>query len=142
VQELVAYGLVKEQAPSLNHSKAVHLEADSFHQMMTEDNTVIIDVRNFYESNIGHFAPPEGGAELIDPKMRNSHEFPKWLNTPETKEKLKGKKVRIYTTSSGIYTTVSRIYTARSRIHTASSGIHTARSRIHTASSGIHTALN
>ena len=24
-----------------------------------------------------HFAPPVGGAELIDPKMRNSHEFPK-----------------------------------------------------------------
>eukprot|EP00976_Prorocentrum_cordatum_P081332 1184360-Prorocentrum_minimum.AAC.1 len=96
--ELVAYGLAKEQAPSLNHSSAVHLEADDFHKMMTEDNTVIIDVRNYYESNIGHFAPPEGGAELIDPKMRNSHEFPKWLNAPETKAKLSGKKVMMYCT--------------------------------------------
>jgi len=30
--------------------------------------------------------------------MRNSHEFPKWLNMPETKEKLKGKKVMMYCT--------------------------------------------
>ena len=28
--------------------------------------------------------------------MRNSREFPKWLNAPETKEKLKGKKVMMY----------------------------------------------
>ena len=30
--------------------------------------------------------------------MRNSREFPKWLNAPETKEKLKGKKVMMYCT--------------------------------------------
>jgi predicted sulfurtransferase len=94
VNELVAYGLANEMAPSLNHSKAVHLEADQYHQMMSEPNTVIVDVRNAYESAIGHFAPPEGGAQLIDPKMRNSHEFPKWLNAPETKKMLTGKKVR------------------------------------------------
>jgi len=52
-------------------------------------------VRNAYESAIGHFQPPPGGAELIDPKMRNSHEFPKWLNMPETKKRLEGKKVMI-----------------------------------------------
>ena len=27
--------------------------------------------------------------------MRNSHEFPKWLNAPETKEKLKNKTVMV-----------------------------------------------
>ena len=60
---------------------------------MKEENTVIIDVRNHYESSIGHFQPPEGGAELIDPCLRNSHEFPKWLNQPEIQAKLNGKKV-------------------------------------------------
>jgi uncharacterized membrane protein len=34
-----------------------------------DNNTVIIDVRNAYESAIGHFAPPENGAELIDPEV-------------------------------------------------------------------------
>jgi predicted sulfurtransferase len=55
-------------------------------------------VRNGYESLIGGFKPPEGGAELLDPKMRNSHEFPKWLNLPETQDKLRGKNVMMYCT--------------------------------------------
>jgi len=42
--------------------------------------------------------PPAGGATFLDPMMRNSREFPKWLNAPETKEKLKGKKVMMYCT--------------------------------------------
>ena len=42
--------------------------------------------------------PPPGGAELIDPKMRNSREFPKWLNAPETRKKLDGKRVMMYCT--------------------------------------------
>ena len=81
-----------------SHSTAFHLEADKYHEMMKDKDAVIIDVRNYYESAIGHFAPPAGGAELLDPKMRNSHEFPKWLNMPETQEKLKGKKVMMYCT--------------------------------------------
>ena len=39
-----------------------------------------------------------GGAKLIDPKMRNSIEFPKWLNSNETKKELTGKKVLMYCT--------------------------------------------
>jgi len=54
---------------------------------------VVIDVRNFYETNIGKFNPPPGGAEWIDPKLRNSIEFPKWLADPETQKKLDNKKV-------------------------------------------------
>jgi hypothetical protein len=34
-----------------------------------QPNTIIIDVRNHYESVIGHFQPPPGGAELVDPKV-------------------------------------------------------------------------
>ena len=54
------------------------------------------DVRNAYESDIGHFNPPEGGAKLLDPKMRTSADFPKWLNAPETKAQLKDKTVMMY----------------------------------------------
>jgi len=82
-----------DKAPDLATNKAVHLEADAYHEAMKDPNAVIIDVRNQYESAIGHFQPPEGGAELIDPLIRNSHEFPRWLNAPETQARLQGKKV-------------------------------------------------
>lgn len=97
-QELVAYGLGGERAPLLNQNTAKHLEADEYHKMLGEKDTVVIDVRNYYETVIGRIQPPEGGAEFLDPMMRNSREFPKWLNAPETKEKLKGKKVMMYCT--------------------------------------------
>jgi predicted sulfurtransferase len=97
-EELVAYGLSGEKAPSLEKFAGVHLEADEYHKAMTDKDTVIVDVRNAYESAIGSFKPPEGGAQLIDPKMRNSIEFPKWLNDPATQEKLNGKKVLMYCT--------------------------------------------
>lgn len=66
--------------------------------MEERDDTVVIDVRNAYESAIGHFNPPPTGAKLIDPKMRHSGDFPRWLNQPETQEQLKGKRVMMYCT--------------------------------------------
>ena len=95
-----AYGLDGAKAPSIEKYSGTHLEADEYHDMMSkkDNNTVIIDVRNAYESAIGHFAPPQNGAELIDPEMRNSRDFPRWLNLPETQEKLQGKKVMMYCT--------------------------------------------
>jgi len=96
--ELVAYGLPVSMAPSLKANETKHLEADEYHKMMAQPDTVIIDVRNHYEAQIGHFQPPPGGAEFIDPKVRNSHELPKWLALEETQEKLRGKKVMMYCT--------------------------------------------
>ena len=98
VDELVGYALDGIKAPSLNRHSGKHLEAPDYHAQMKRKDTVIIDVRNAYESDIGHFQPPEGGAELLDPKMRTSQDFPKWLNAPETKEKLKDKTVMMYCT--------------------------------------------
>jgi len=100
VGELVAYGLEGEIAPSLQNG-GQHLEAPDYHKMLVDKKgppTVVIDVRNAYESAIGHFQPPPGGAELLDPKMRNSNGFPYWLNLPETREKLNGKRVMMYCT--------------------------------------------
>ena len=102
-EELVAYGLAGDKAPSLHKFAGTHLEADDYHKAMMQKDTVIVDVRNAYESSIGGFRPPEGGAELIDPKMRNSIEFPKWLNDPETQEKLNGKHVLMYCTGGTDY---------------------------------------
>ncbi len=84
-----------DKAPSLKNFAGEHLEADEYHKAMQDPETVIIDVRNAYESAIGNFQPPENGAKLIDPKMRNSIEFPKWLNSEETQKQLTGKKVLV-----------------------------------------------
>lgn len=98
-QELVAYGLAgTDRAPSLSKFAGTHLEATDYHEAMKDQDTVIVDVRNAYESAIGSFQPPQGGAQLLDPKMRNSIEFPKWLNDPKTQEQLHNKKVLMYCT--------------------------------------------
>ena len=97
-EELVAYGLGGARAPSLKQNGARHVDADEYHRMMEDPDAVVIDVRNAYETDIGRMVPPEGGAKLIDPKMRNSREFPKWLNSDTAKEQLKGKKVLMYCT--------------------------------------------
>jgi predicted sulfurtransferase len=94
VTELVNYGLAGKQ-PQLKNG-GVHLEAAEYHKKMEEPNTVIIDVRNSYEAEIGRFQPPQGGAEYIDPKMRVSTEFPGWVD--KNKEKLKGKQIMMYCT--------------------------------------------
>jgi len=96
--ELVAYGLSGDKAPSLEHFAGTHLEAKDYHDAMLDPNTVVIDVRNAYETTIGRFQPPPGGATLVDPKMRNSIEFPKWLHDPATQRQLNGKKVLMYCT--------------------------------------------
>ena len=87
-----------DKAPSLRKFAGKHLEADEYHKAMEDPETVIIDVRNAYESAIGNFQPPLNGAKLIDPKMRNSVEFPKWLNSKKTQDQLNGKKVLMYCT--------------------------------------------
>ena len=97
VTELVHYGLSGEKAPPMDYT-GVHLEPRDYHDKLAEENTVVIDVRNHYESTIGHFCAPPGGAKLLDPKMRKSTEFPIWLEKETTKEELKGKQVLMYCT--------------------------------------------
>ena len=98
VVELVNYGLAGSRAPEISKHGGTHLEPEDYHKKMCETDTVIIDVRNHYEANIGRFDPPKGGAKMIDPMMRKSTEFPIWLDKPETKEMLRGKQVLMYCT--------------------------------------------
>lgn len=98
VEELVGYGLGGVKAPSIKKHAGKHLEAIDYHKQMEQKDTVIIDVRNKYESDIGHFQPPKNGAELLLPPVRNSNEFPKWFNDPQVKKKLHNKTVMMYCT--------------------------------------------
>ena len=74
-----------------------NLDAEKYHEMLKKDNTVVIDVRNHYETVIGRFdgqqQKSDSGAEYLDPKMRKSTDFKSWLETPETQEKLENKTV-------------------------------------------------
>jgi predicted sulfurtransferase len=109
VTELVHYGLEGDKAPPIQNYSGEHLEPAQYHEKLADPNTVIIDVRNHYEAAIGRFAPPnhvteedagtsKAGPLFLDPKMRKSTEFPVWLDSTETKEKLKGKQVLMYCT--------------------------------------------
>ncbi len=96
--ELVAYGLEGEKAPSIEKFGGEHLTAVDYHDALKDKDTVVIDVRNAYETAIGTIVPPKGGATLLDPKLRNSREWPKWLASEETQKKLSGKKILTFCT--------------------------------------------
>ncbi|KAG5186009.1 hypothetical protein JKP88DRAFT_353964 [Tribonema minus] len=128
VNELVHYGITPEAAPLgrggvhlpaeeyHKKMKEYHKKMKEYHKRMKEDNTVIIDVRNAYESAIGHFQPPaaeatlataSGGGDLVDPLMRVSTEFPRWLAAEDTKAKLAGKNVLMYCTGGKHFEVIS-----------------------------------
>ncbi|GKY92327.1 hypothetical protein MPSEU_000203800 [Mayamaea pseudoterrestris] len=92
--ELVNYGL--QDAPRMAQYGGTHLEPRDYHAKLSQPETVVIDVRNHYETNIGRFNPPS--ATWLDPHMRKSTEFPVWLNDPETQQSLKDKTVLMYCT--------------------------------------------
>lgn len=124
VEELVFYGIREEDAAC--GEGGVHLDAKEYHEMLKNQNAVVIDVRNHYEAVIGRFDGQEigdkdkanstskhgtddmkeeetektvkAGAEYLDPKMRKSTDFTKWLGKESTKEKLKNKKVMMFCT--------------------------------------------
>ncbi|OEU11680.1 hypothetical protein FRACYDRAFT_137966, partial [Fragilariopsis cylindrus CCMP1102] len=98
VEELVAYGLEGEKAPSITKFGGTHLTAVDYHKALRDPHTVVIDVRNNYETQIGTIQPPPGGATLLDPKLRNSREWPKWLASKETQQQLNGKKILTFCT--------------------------------------------
>ena len=56
--KIVADGL-KDGEYDLNKN-GVHVDADNFNKLLEDKNTITIDMRNHYESEIGHFK----GAQL------------------------------------------------------------------------------
>jgi UPF0176 protein len=67
-----------------------YLEPKEFYEQMQDDNTLVIDARNDYEYDVGHFR----GA--IRPDIRTFRELPEWIK--ENKEMLDGKKILTYCT--------------------------------------------
>lgn len=67
-----------------------HLEPEQFREAMQDDDTVIIDTRNDYEYELGHFK------NAINPDIHAFRELPQWLQ--DNKEKFMDKKVLVYCT--------------------------------------------
>ncbi|WP_035512516.1 rhodanese-related sulfurtransferase [Halalkalibacillus halophilus] len=73
-----------------NEVTGEYLEPKDFYKELQKEDTVVLDARNDYEYDIGHFR----GA--IRPDIRNFRDLPEWVK--ENKEMLEGKRVLTYCT--------------------------------------------
>ena len=67
----MTYGFNPLEAPL--ELGGTHLSPQEFHDSMMEENSVIIDVRNFNETAIGRFQPP--GAQCPETKVGEGRGF-------------------------------------------------------------------
>ncbi len=70
-------------------AKNNHLSPTDWHQAMKEEDVLLLDTRNWYETKIGKFE------NAIDPQIDEFNEFPEYLKTSQIP---KDKKVLIYCT--------------------------------------------
>ncbi|MBD7907968.1 oxygen-dependent tRNA uridine(34) hydroxylase TrhO [Sporosarcina gallistercoris] len=87
-KEIVNLSLEEDVNPL--ETTGTYLAPEEFLEQMQDENTVVIDARNDYEYDIGHFR----GA--IRPDIENFRDLPDWVR--ENKEQLEGKKVLAYCT--------------------------------------------
>lgn len=67
-----------------------YVEPKDFYEQMQQEDTVVIDARNTYEYDVGHF---EGA---IRPDVETFRELPQWIR--ENKDVLEGKRILTYCT--------------------------------------------
>jgi UPF0176 protein len=87
-KEIVTLNLENDLNP--NEKTGKHLTAKEFHEAMQDEGTIIIDARNDYEFNIGHFR------NAIRPDVRSFRELPKWIQ--DNLSNHKDKKILTYCT--------------------------------------------
>lgn len=86
--ELVALNLEEDVDPLETTGK--YLEPAEFKEALLDEDTVVIDARNDYEYDLGHFR----GA--VRPDIRSFRELPQWIR--ENKEQFMDKKIVTYCT--------------------------------------------
>lgn len=86
--ELVTLRLEDDVDPNVTTGK--HLKPKEFFEAMQREDTVVIDARNDYEYDLGHFK----GA--VRPDILNFRDLPQWIR--ENKEQFEGKKILTYCT--------------------------------------------
>jgi len=88
-EEIVTLGLGEDDFSPLECT-ATHLNAEEWYEAMQDPNSVLIDIRNDYEHELGHFK----GALL--PTVSSFRDTPEWIR--ENRDKLEGKKIMTYCT--------------------------------------------
>ncbi|MBM6613344.1 rhodanese-related sulfurtransferase [Desemzia sp. RIT804] len=86
--EIVSLQLEDDLDP--NETTGKYLEPKEFRKALVDENTIVIDARNDYEYDLGHFR----GA--VRPDIKNFRDLPEWIR--ENKEKFMDKKVVTYCT--------------------------------------------
>ncbi len=86
--ELVSLRLEDDVNPNVQTGK--HLKPKEFFEAMQTEDTVVIDARNDYEFDLGHFR----GA--VRPEIKNFRDLPEWIR--ENKREFEGKKILTYCT--------------------------------------------
>lgn len=87
-KEIVSLNLEDDFSP--NETTGKYLNPKEFKEAILDEDTIVLDTRNDYEYDLGHFK----GA--IRPDIRNFRELPEWIK--ENEELFKDKKVAMYCT--------------------------------------------
>ncbi|MGX7108184.1 oxygen-dependent tRNA uridine(34) hydroxylase TrhO [Facklamia miroungae] len=87
-EEIVALNLEEDIDP--HQLTGQYLSPKEFKQALLDEDTVVLDTRNDYEYDLGHFK----GA--VRPEIRNFRELPDWVK--ENKEQFMDKRVVVYCT--------------------------------------------
>lgn len=87
-KEIVYLGLEDDINP--NELTGKYLEPTEFYKQMQEEDTIVLDARNDYEYDLGHFR----GA--VRPDIENFRDLPEWVRG--NKEIFEGKKILTYCT--------------------------------------------
>lgn len=87
--EVVHLGLGEDDI-NPNELTGQYLTPIEFYERMQQDDTIVIDARNDYEFDLGHFR----GA--VRPDIKNFRDLPAWMR--ENKEQFEGKKILTYCT--------------------------------------------
>jgi UPF0176 protein len=101
--ELVNFRLEEDVNPT--EITGEYLEPAEFFERLQDPNTVVIDARNDYEHDVGHFQ----GA--IKPNIHNFQELPKWIQ--DNKSLLEGKRIMAYCTGGGSLREAHRLVETR-----------------------------
>lgn len=86
--EIVHLGLSEDIDP--RRESGHRLSPQEFHDMLTQEDIVVIDGRNDYEFEIGHFR------NAVRPDVKTFREFPEWIETH--KSEFEGKRILTYCT--------------------------------------------
>ncbi len=68
--EIVTMG-IKDISPEIK--SGIYVDSEQWNNLLTDENTIVIDTRNHYEVSLGSFE------NAINPNLKNFREFPDWL---------------------------------------------------------------